>query len=57
MVVVMASTVDVSTTVDFIVVSEAAMVEEVAMDMDKEAGYRFTNNKSSPNTQTLFDES
>ena len=34
MVVVMASTVDVSITVDFIVVSEAAMVEEVAMDMD-----------------------
>ena len=60
MVVVMASTVDVSITVDFIVVSEAAMVEEVAMDMDnglEEAGYRFTNNKSSPNTQTSFDES
>ena len=49
MVVVMASTVDVSITVDFIVVSEAAMVEEVAMDMDnglEEAGYRIYDSQT-----------
>ena len=50
MVVVMASTVDVSITVDFIVVLEAAMVEEVAMDMDnglEGAGYRIYEQKLS----------
>ena len=49
MVVVMVSTVDVSTTVDFIVVSEADMVEEVAMDMDnglEEAGYRIYDSQT-----------
>ena len=56
MVVVMASTVDVSITVDFIVVSEAAMVEEVAMDMDnglEEAGYRIYDSQTTKALQIL----
>ena len=56
MVVVMASTVDVSITVDFIVVSEAAMVEEVVMDMDnglEEAGYRIYDSQTTKALQIL----